>query len=177
MIAALVLNLLLGGAGDNPVHMTKISSFEKALRFEVTVPAPLDDVWHAFATEDGLASWLYPHVRVQLRRGGDWLALYPDGKTGGGTVISFDPLRRLTLKAQAPEQFPTVRAVGTTAVFEFETVAGGTKVTLTQTGWRAGDEWDRAYEYLSQGNVILLQQLHRRFTSGPLSWKEPGGGR
>jgi len=36
-------------------------------------------------------------------------------------------------------------------------------VTLTQTGWKQGKEWDDAYQYLSSGNAQLLAQLHRRF--------------
>jgi len=36
-------------------------------------------------------------------------------------------------------------------------------VRLTQTGWQSGDEWDRAYEYLANGNAQLLETLRRRF--------------
>jgi len=35
-------------------------------------------------------------------------------------------------------------------------VEGGTKVTLMQTGWKQGKEWDEAYEYLAGGNAQLL---------------------
>jgi hypothetical protein len=42
-----------------PVTVTKIASPQKALRFEVTVPASLDEVWAAFTTPDGLAAWLW----------------------------------------------------------------------------------------------------------------------
>ncbi len=81
--------------------------------------------------------------------------------------MSFEPRRRLTLKALAPEQFPVVREQRTTAVFEFDAVgSAATKVTLTQTGWRDGEEWDRAYDYLAGGNAILLEQLYTRFVSG-----------
>lgn len=171
MIAALLIGVLAGTAAS-PVVTTRIAVPEKALRFEVTIPAPVDDVWAAFATGEGLATWLYPEVRVDLRPGGDWLVLYPGGKTGGGTVVSFEARRRLTLRALAPEQFPTVRQQRTTATFEFEALApSSTKVTLTQTGWREGEEWDRAYDYLAEGNAMLLEQLHRRFVSGPIVWK------
>jgi hypothetical protein len=45
-------------------------------------------------------------------------------------------------------------------------------VWLTQTGWKDGDEWDRAYEYLTAGNAELLATLHRRFVSGPIDWSK-----
>jgi uncharacterized protein YndB with AHSA1/START domain len=153
------------------VTVTKIAAPEKALRLEVTVPASLDAVWTAFTTQEGLATWLWRDVRVDLRRGGDWLVLFPGGKTGGGTILSFTPTRQITIAAMAPEQFPEVREQRTTVVFEFDVVTPSTtKVTLVQTGWKQGREWDEAYEYLADGNATLLRQLHQRFLSGPLNW-------
>ena len=68
------------------VAVAKIAKPRKELRFTVTVPAPLSDVWTAFSTTDGLKTWLWSDARVDLRAGGDWLVLYPGGKTGGGTI-------------------------------------------------------------------------------------------
>jgi len=156
---------------NNPVTASKIASPEKALRFEVTVPASLDDVWNAFTTKSGLETWLWKEARVEIKPGGDWLVIYPGGKTGGGTVISATPKHQLVIAALAPEQFPTVRKARTRATFDFTAVSPkATSVVLTQTGWQQGDEWDNAYEYLSGGNAQLLNQLYKRFVSGPLSW-------
>src|SRR5207253_2872352 len=94
------------GAQPAAVKVEKIAAPEKALRFEVTVPAPLDEVWKAFATRDGLVTWLWSDARVDLRPGGDWLVLYPAGATGGGTIVSVEPERRLVIAALAPEKFP-----------------------------------------------------------------------
>jgi uncharacterized protein YndB with AHSA1/START domain len=150
---------------------------EKALRFDVTVPASLDATWEAFTTEAALATWLWRDVRVDLRPGGDWLVLYPGGKTGGGTILSIDPKKRLTIAALAPEQYPAVREQRTRAIFAFEAIAPGqTRITLEQTGWRTGPEWDEAYEYLAKGNAILLRQLHRRFVSGRRARVRPRDG-
>jgi uncharacterized protein YndB with AHSA1/START domain len=171
-LVALLL-CLPAAAADAPVSVSKLDLPEKALHFEVTVPAPVGEVWTAFTTGDGLATWLWPDVRVDLREGGDWLVLYPEGKTGGGTILSFSPRRRLVLSAMAPEQFPEVRRERTRAVFEFRTLTPkSTRVTLTQTGWKQGREWDDAYDYLANGNAILLQQLYRRFAVGPIDWKK-----
>jgi hypothetical protein len=65
-----------------------------------------------------------------------------------------------------------VRAVGTTATFTL-TACGDhcTHVRLAQTEWRQGKEWDDAFEYLAGGNAQLLEQLRRRFVSGPVKWK------
>ena len=142
----------------------------KILRVEITVPAPRAEVWKAFATSEGLSTWLAPNSNVELRKGGEWMAHFPGGSTGGGNIVSFVPEKEIVISALAPDQFPTVRAQRTTARFELEDHGTGTLVRLTQTGWKDGDEWDRAYEYLTAGNAQLLATLHRRFVSGPIDW-------
>jgi len=74
------------------------------------------------------------------------------------------------VSALAPEQFPIVRADRTTVRFQFEAEGDSTRVRLTQTGWKRGPEWDKAYEYLTVGNAQLLAILHRRFVDGPIDW-------
>jgi uncharacterized protein YndB with AHSA1/START domain len=145
---------------------------EKMLRVEITVPAPRAEVWKAFATSEGLSTWLAPNSNVELKTGGEWMVHFPGGSTGGGNIVSFVPNKEIVISALAPDQFPTVRAQRTTARFELEDHGQGTLVRLTQTGWKDGDEWDRAYEYLTAGNAQLLATLHRRFVSGPIDWSK-----
>jgi uncharacterized protein YndB with AHSA1/START domain len=149
---------------------TKPSAAEKVLMVEVTVPAPLADVWKAFTTSEGLSTWLTPGAVVDLREGGEWTARFPGGSTGGGTILSFVPEKELVVSALAPDKFPVVRAARTRAQFDFEARGSSTLVRLTQTGWKEGDEWVRAYEYLTVGNAQLLATLHHRFVSGPIDW-------
>ncbi len=157
-------------SAQSPVKVTKRPAPGKALIFEVTIPASRTAVWRAFTTSDGLSTWLTPGTVVDLRRGGEWTAHFPGGKTGGGTIIDFVPEREITLAAMAPESFPTVRAERTNARFRFAAHGDSTTVRLVQTGWKTGEEWDKAYDYLAQGNVQLLETLRRRFVSGPLDW-------
>ena len=170
---------LLAAAGiafsQDPVKVVKQAAPNKSLIFEVTIPAPQAAVWRAFATSDGLSTWLTPGAVVDLRNGGEWTAHFPGGSTGGGTIISFVPQREMTISAMAPEQFPTVRAERTTARFEFVAKGESTVVRLVQTGWKPGAEWDRAYDYLAQGNAQMLEALLRRFVSGPIDWAKEWG--
>jgi uncharacterized protein YndB with AHSA1/START domain len=168
---------MLGAKGQSEqiggVAVMKVQQPLKELRFSVTVPGSLDAVWGALATADGLKTWLWSDARVDLRPGGDWLVLYPGGKTGGGTIVSFKAKKQITIRALAPEAFPTVRQERTTAVFGFEKIdVSHTRVLLTQTGWKQGKEWDDAYEYLSKGNAQLLEQLKARFEKGPMDWSK-----
>ena len=146
------------------------------LVIEVEIPASLSEVWKAFSTSDGLITWLAPSAVVDLRPGGEWTVRFPGGNsTGGGTIISFVPEKEIVLAALAPDQFPHVRAERTRAAFQFEAHGNFTIVRLTQTGWKEGAEWTRAYEYLLAGNAQLMSALHRRFVEGPIDWKKAFG--
>jgi uncharacterized protein YndB with AHSA1/START domain len=137
---------------------------------EIEVPAPIGDVWHAFATSEGLSTWLFPNAKVDLRPGGDWIVHFPGGSSGGGTIVSFVPEKELVIAALAPEKFPNVRAERTRAAFTFEPHGNRTVVRLTQSGWKGGDEWTSAYEYFLAGNAQLMATLHRRFVEGAAHW-------
>lgn len=142
------------------------------LVIEFEVPAPVGEVWRAFSTSDGLRTWLGPDAVVDLRAGGEWTVRFPGGSTGGGNILSFVPEKEIAIAALAPDKFPHVRAERTKAVFSFEPRGNATVVRLTQTGWKNGEEWTRAYEYLLAGNAQLMAMLHRRFVDGPTDWKK-----
>ena len=149
------------------------SDSPKRIDWDVVVPASLDAVWEAFTTKAGLVTWLAPDAAVELRAGGDWIAKFPNAAPGGGTIVIFQPKTLLALTAMAPEQFPTVRRERTLAVFSFEARGPAqTAVHLAQTGWKDGDEWDKAYAYLAQGNAYLLEALYQRFQKGPFDWSK-----
>jgi uncharacterized protein YndB with AHSA1/START domain len=174
LVVAVVMSVAAAAAAQDAVKVVKQAE-PKALIVEVTVPATQAEVWKAFTTSEGLSTWLTPGAVVDLREGGEWTAHYPGGHTGGGTIVSFVPMREMTLRAMAPEQFPHVREERTTAKFEFVPQRNATLVRLTQTGWKTGDEWDAAYAYLAKGNPELFEQLRRRFVSGPIDWKKEWG--
>jgi uncharacterized protein YndB with AHSA1/START domain len=175
MRTILLLMAAAAACAQSPVKVVKQAAPEKALTLEVEVPATRAAVWQAFATSDGLSTWLTPGAVVDLRKGGEWTAHFPGGKTGGGTILNFVPGEEIVLAAMAPEQFPTVRAERTTARFQFIAEGDKTLVRLVQTGWKSGEEWDKAYEYLAQGNAQLLETLRRRFVNGPLDWAKEWG--
>jgi uncharacterized protein YndB with AHSA1/START domain len=158
-------------AGPLTTDSTRLDESNQVLRIELSIPAPVHEVWEAFTTEKGLSSWLAPDVSVNLKSGGDWLVKFP-GSTGGGTIVSFVPEKEIVIDALAPDRFPQVRAARTHAVFTFTAEGGSTLVRLTQTGWKSGAEWDAAYEYLAVGNAQMLGMLHHRFVAGPTDWEK-----
>jgi uncharacterized protein YndB with AHSA1/START domain len=167
-----VILAALGACPQTPAgNMPRPVGSTQALIIELSIPAPLPDVWKAFTTQEGLSSWLAPDTSVDLRPGGDWLVKFP-GSTGGGTIVSFAPEKELVINALAPDRFPHVRAARTRAVFSFTANGSNTLVRLSQTGWQAGKEWDEAYEYLAAGNAQMLGMLHHRFVAGPTDWQK-----
>jgi uncharacterized protein YndB with AHSA1/START domain len=183
LIILLVLGVPLSNSGgiinaqstttQGAVKVTVTRGTSKRLDFEVIVPASRQRVWEAFTTKEGMESWIAPSARVDLSIGGIWEVGYPGAQPGGGTILSYMPMEMLSLHAMAPEEFPTVRKEGTIAVFFFDRLAEGqTRVRLAQIGWKSGVEWDKAFDYLSQGNAILLNMLAERFTNGPTDWKK-----
>jgi uncharacterized protein YndB with AHSA1/START domain len=171
LITLTAVSLFAGPSDEHPVRVTKTSAPQKRLDFEVEIPGRVDEVWKCFSTREGMITWITPDAEVDLQVGGAWLAKYPGALPGGGRIVSFEPEQFLTLHAMAPEQFPTVRKQGTTAVFTFVPVDEHlTIVHLSQVGWKSGEEWDTAYEHLSRGNAILLTQLRDRFLNGPVNW-------
>lgn len=170
------LVLVCTGAAQSAHAPDALQPPEK-LVIEIEVPAPVKDVWRAFSTSEGLSTWLFPHATVDLKPGGDWLVHFPGGSTGGGTIVSFVPEKELVVAALAPDKFPHVRAERTHVVFQFEARGNSTVVRLTQSGWKSGDEWVQAYEYLAAGNAQLLASLHRRFVDGPTDWNKAFGGK
>jgi uncharacterized protein YndB with AHSA1/START domain len=155
------------------VTVTRTDHPRKRLDFTVDVPASVAEVWKCFSTRAGMVSWITPDAQVELRPGGKWLALFPGAAPGGGTILSFAAEQQLTLHAMAPEQFPTVRKEGTTAVFTFMALdESHTRVHLSQVGWKSGSEWQRAYDHLAAGNAMLLDQLLGRFLHGPINWSK-----
>jgi uncharacterized protein YndB with AHSA1/START domain len=175
LFAAALALLTLTVPTQSPAQTSAKTAPETVLRIELTIPAPRAEVWKAFTTSDGLSTWLTPNATVDLRPGGEWTARFPGGSTGGGTILSFVPQQDLVLSALAPDSYPTVRAVRTTARFHFESRGDSTVVTLTQTGWKSGKEWDEAYEHLAVGNAELLATLRRRFRTGPIDWAKEWG--
>ncbi|MBV8602666.1 MAG: SRPBCC domain-containing protein [Candidatus Eremiobacteraeota bacterium] len=166
------LVVALASFDRGPVHVVTTDD-PKRIDWSLTVPASLDAVWDAFTTSEGLSAWAAPAANVELRDGGKWLVNFPNAAPGGGTILIYQPKTLLAISAMAPERFPNVRRERTLAVFTF-TPSGPdrTEVHLTQTGWKTGDEWDRAFAYLSEGNAQLLQLLYRRFASGPIDWSK-----
>jgi len=156
---------------------------ERVIDSEVTVPAPIAEVWEAWTTEGGARTFFAPQCRIELRPGGAYEMLFDlaaePGKQGGEgmIVLAIDPQRMLSFTWNAPPSLPAVRAQMTHVVVRLsETGTGDTHVTLRHDGWGTGGEWDAAFDYFSRAwSGVVLPRLKYRFAHGPVDWSDPPG--
>lgn len=145
---------------------------DRTLSHEATVAAPVAEVWKAYTTSDGFASWAVAKAEIDLRVGGDMRAHYnPNGVLGDdGTIVNrimaFDPERMLAIQnVKAPKAFKNVELFQQTwTVLYFEPLAPDrTKVRCVGLGWGEGPEWDVIYNFFKAGNAQELAALQKNF--------------
>ncbi|MES2304259.1 MAG: SRPBCC domain-containing protein [Gemmatimonadota bacterium] len=156
------------------------TSPDPVVRYEFTVAAPRDSVWAAWTTERGLRSFFGPGSRIELRTFGEFQIQFdPNAKPGsrgaeGNVVLAFEPLRMLTTTWDAPPKFPMARAQRT---FLQITLAAesprATRVTIQQSGFGAGEEWQQVYRYFLGAWTWVGAALQYRFDVGPIDWSHP----
>lgn len=169
---------------DRGVVVTRETTPSRQLTWEVVVPATPEAVWNAWTDPDEIATWAAPAAAVDLRPGGTWEAHFfpdaPEGERGSDAnhIISLEPGQEIVMAAGAPAEFPTVRREKTRFSVRLDPVGSGhTLVTVRQSGFKEGDEWNRAFEQMGSMNAEWLNWLYRRFLEGPIDWRamEIGG--
>lgn len=148
------------------------------LEFEEIIPAPLEDVWQAWTTEEGARTFFAPACRIDLRPGGAYEMYFDleaaEGLRGGEgcEVLAFEELAILSFSWNAPPELPRIREHHTHVTVYFEALAGNrTRVTLLHDGWGSGKDWQRDREYFQRAwGQVVLPRLKNRFIIGPVNW-------
>jgi PTH1 family peptidyl-tRNA hydrolase len=152
---------------------------QRAIRKEIVVPAPVDDVFAAWTTREGARTFFAPDARIELRPGGAYEILFDldeaDGRKGseGCTVLAFRRPEFLVFSWNAPPEYPEIRdsSVKTRVELKLQPDDGRTRLSLTHSGWRRGGRWDEVFEYFERAWDVVLDQLKRSFESGPIDWR------
>lgn len=138
------------------------------------VEAPVDDVWAAFTTAEGIKSWMVPHADIDLKVGGKMRTHYDKNGVLGdensieNTILSYDPKRMLSIKAtKAPKSFPFKASLERMwSVIYFEPVgARQTKVTVVGLGYADDEESQKLRKHFEWGNAFTLKKLQQRFAA------------
>jgi len=101
------------------------------VRKQIEIEAPIDRVWAALTTSDGLLGW-FPTERaeIDLRAGGRLSLVWPED-AGEGLVDVVEPPARLVFRWRPTE---TDRPF-TTVAFTLEEIPMGTRLTLVESGF------------------------------------------
>ena len=139
---------------------------------EGVVSAPVAEVWSAFATSEGLRSWMAPHADIDLRVDGLMRANYkPEGTLGDGStivnrVLSFEPRRMLSMRvAKAPDDFPfpgAIMAMWTVVYFDALPDAK-THLRVVSMGFTPDAESQKMRAFFERGNAYTLMKLQEKF--------------
>lgn len=154
---------------------------ERVVKAEVILLAGIEAAWEAWTTEAGVKSFFAPACKIELRVGGAYEIFFnPNAAPGerggeGNVILAIQPKNMLAFTWNAPPHLPNVRQQHTSVVLRFKEIAAGqTKVTLIESGWGEGEEWDQAFAYFNRAwQEIVLPRLHYRFATGPVDWNHP----
>src|SRR5688500_10775937 len=143
------------------------------LHFEVTIAAAPSAVYQAWTLPNLISHWLSDSARAQVREGGPFTLMWNSGHWTAGVYSAVEADKRLAFswhEADAP---------GMTQIqVRFAAVDGGTRVSLTQTGFGDGDVWDE-YRGKSERNwrelLDNLRELMEEAHDARL-WRRPGAG-
>ena len=163
------------------IRVPSARAADRILRTEIAVPAPVEDVWAAWATEAGVKSFFAKGCHIEPRVDGAYEIFFdPDADPGrrgadGMRILAFEPPRRLSFTWNAPFDQPYARGQRTVVSIQLEPLDNRrTRLRFTHSGWGDGPEWDAAYAYFDRAwNSFALPRLVHRFTKGPIDWKNP----
>lgn len=141
---------------------------------QAVVDAPVDEVWKAFTTKEGIESWMVASGDVDLRIGGLMRTTYRSGADLEGetaihqTILSIDPGRMLSFRTiKSPKDFPFAEAISQswTIVYLEPVQTGRTRVTVKMLGYDSRPESQKMRGFFELGNKATLDALVKRFAS------------
>jgi len=132
---------------------------QQILRKEVTVNVPANVAWQAWASREGLNSFIAADSLVELHPGGKYEIYFsmeaPEGQRGGEgcTVLGFTENEMISFTWNSPPAVKALRDAGaqTTVTITF-TSAGWNKthVSFAQYGFGEGGDWEAYHAYFDK---------------------------
>jgi len=139
---------------------------------EGIVNAPVEEVWKAFTTKQGIESWMVAKTEFELRVGATWRTSYSkesnlnDDAAIHHTILAYDPGRMLAFRTtKTPRNFPFPNALPKTwNVVYFEPAGPGrTKVTTHMLGYEDNEESQKMRAFFETGNKTTMDSLVKKF--------------
>lgn len=152
--------------------------------YSVEVPVGLSEAWRLWTEPAALREWFSPNFAVDVRPGGPFEIYFdPSGAPGmkgceGCTVMAVDPESMLTFSWNLPPDPATIelrQADHMTFVqVRFHALdEDRTRVTLVNSGYGSGPEWNAGVGYFRQAWRFVMSWYRYRAESGPIDWSAP----
>lgn len=144
----------------------------KYISKEIIVKGNIQEVYKRWTTKEGITKFLAKDCKIELKIGGAYEIYFdmdaPIGLKGSEDckILSYLENRILSFTWNAPPHFPNVRNSSDRAwvVIEFEKIDEiNTKVKLTHTGFRDGNEWNEVYQYFDIAWAKVMEWLRDSF--------------
>ena len=180
-LAAALLLLAPSPAASQQIDVSLANKADgsRSLVHEIVIRAPVTEVWAAVATTEGWRTWAVPMARRVPGTLDRFETSYAtDAPPGGPSTIEQQWVTRAAPRqvvfrtTRTPQGFPhadSYRLVESSFVLT-PTSATATRVRLTGSGYPTGSAGDALIAFFREGNRTALQQLHSRFTTGPIDW-------
>ena len=149
---------------------------------EVSVDAPVADVWAAYTTDEGWTAWASPAAEIDLRVGGTIRTAYEGiklGEEGTNTlhIVNYVPLEVLTLKADLSRNWPEVMQRDgdkLSNVILFDAIDDErTRIRSFGVGYSDAPEYQNLLQFFIRANEGLFQNLKRYLEDGQRQeWSE-----
>jgi len=137
------------------------------LKKEVCIRAPIEAVWNAWTTADGLA-FISSKSNIDLRISGpyEWfLDGEPDefGKRGGegSHVLAYLPEKMIAFSWTFPPAVPELRNADerTQVIVLLDDLEEHVHVRLYAHGWQEGEPWQRGWDYFDRAWRYVLDAM------------------
>lgn len=153
---------------------------EPVIRFSIEIDAPIEEVWHAWATQEGALTFFAPECKVDPRPGGAYEMYFdldaPAGSRGGEglVILAMQAPAMLSFTWNAPPELAEVRHHRTHVSVRLSMLAGTrTLVDFREDGFARGGQWDERLVYFQRAwGKVILPRLAYRFRHGPVNWNE-----
>lgn len=145
---------------------------------ERVIPALPEQVWQAFTTSEGAATFFSRKAVIDPRVDGEYSILFfpdnPPGKRGAENmrILAIEPdQHRLVYTWNSPANYAHTR--NQRAVVEVELSPAGdnaTRVKLRHFAFGDTHEWQQIRDYFDGAWTVVLNRLEYRFENGPIDW-------
>lgn len=145
------------------------SSYDRQLKCERTLGAPISKIWEAWTSEEGVHSFFSKYCKVGSAPD-DPYEIYFDmsaelGLRGseGCRVLRSEPQSRFAFTWNAPPHLAEVRNQQTVVEIRLQKIyEAETKFTFIHSGWGVGAQWDQAFEYFDNAWFkIVIPRLEK----------------